>query len=471
VARLARRASDGMLPRRMVHRLSTKLTLAASIAIALVTVVNALQRVQRESELFEVDIRRDHQLLGSVLAETTAELTELSSVEEALLSLDELNRRRVHVQIRWVFDGDAPNESVIVEREGERLLETRIPVRTASGPAGYIELSESLTPQERYTRESVLRIGLWAILTIFASALLVHLAGALILQRPLQLIVSKIQRVGRGDLEGPLKLARTDELGTIGRELDDMCRQLATLQRRAADETEARINALEQLRHADRLGTVGKLASGVAHELGTPLNVVSARAAMIVRGESEGPEVIEDARVIVEQTERMTRIIRQLLDFARRSRPSREPAELRALAASTLSMLGPLASRHGVELVLIDGPAAEAELDVGRIQQVLTNLVMNAIQAQPDGGRVEVSVETIDGRARLSVRDQGPGMEPHVRERIFEPFFTTKDVGEGTGLGLSVVHGIVEEHGGRVIVDSAPGKGSTFTIELPGRVA
>jgi len=452
-------------------RISTKLTLAASVAISIVTVFNALQRVQRERELFEGDLRRDHQVLGTALAETTGALMERAGAEEALLTLEDLNSRRAHVNLRWVLDDVGRATSGIRETEsGERILATHIPVETTSGPAGYIELTQSLTPQDRYMRDSVERIAMWALVTILASALLVHLAGWLLLARPLSPILGKIHRVGQGDLSGPLRMRRTDELGTIAAELDQMCAQLSDLQARAKEETDARIAALDQLRHADRLGTVGKLASGVAHELGTPLNVVSARAKMILRGESEKPEEIaDDARVIVEQSERMTRIIRQLLDFARPRQPSREPADLSALAGSIVAMLGPLAAKSSVELTLIGEPV-EAEVDVGQIQQVMTNLVMNAIQAQPAGGKVELHVESDGDRALLRVTDEGAGISEDARARIFEPFFTTKEVGEGTGLGLSVVHGIVQEHGGRIRVEHRE-RGTVFAVELPRRVA
>ncbi len=372
----------------MIRRISTKLTLAASLAITLVMIPNAIQRVRRETQLFEADIRRDHQVLGRALAETTGALAERAGVEEALLALSELDQRRAHLTIRWVLDRRARDESEIVTLEEGRFLETHVPVTMGSDAAGYISLRESLLPEERYTRESIGRVAVWALITILTCALLIHLAGYAILARPLAPIVAKIDRVGRGDWEGPLALARTDELGVIARELDGMCVRLGLLSRRASEEAEARIAAMEQLRHADRLGTVGKLASGVAHELGTPLNVVSARAKIILGGESEGDEVADDARVIVEQTERMTRIIRQLLDFARRRAPARESTDLRTLAESIASMLRPLAARRSVSLSLEDGAAVEARVDVGQIQQVLTNLVMNAIQAQPEGGRV-----------------------------------------------------------------------------------
>jgi signal transduction histidine kinase len=251
-------------------------------------------------------------------------------------------------------------------------------------------------------------------------------------------------------------------------------------QQRLADETEQRLAAGEQLRHADRLSTVGKLASGVAHELGTPLNVVSGRAKMIVRGQAIGPAVVESAQTIVEQSERMTQIIKQLLGFARRRQPQRKQESLRALAERTLALLRQMAEKAGITFAALDGaPGPIVEVDVSMVEQALTNLVVNAIQAMPTGGsiRVRVGVEAASPPADLGgtqaeyacvhVEDQGVGMTPDQMAHVFEPFFTTKEVGEGTGLGLSVAYGIVRDHGGWIGVASEPNQGSRFSIYLP----
>jgi signal transduction histidine kinase len=235
----------------------------------------------------------------------------------------------------------------------------------------------------------------------------------------------------------------------------------------------------EQIRHADRLSTVGKLAAGVAHELGTPLAVVSGRAKRIVRS---GPpaETGDDARIIVEQADRMAAIIRQLLDFARRRGAVKAPADVGALARSTIGLLAPFAAKRGVMLRVDDASdATPIAVDAGQLQQALTNLIMNGVQAMSRGGELRVAIE----RARLTppaavggaeasylvlrVVDQGVGIQPEHVAHVFEPFFTTKDVGEGTGLGLSVAHGIVAEHGGWIDVASEPGAGATFTVHLP----
>jgi len=290
--------------------------------------------------------------------------------------------------------------------------------------------------------------------------------------RPISRLAEKARRVGTGDLTGPLHLAQRDELGQLATEINLMCDRLAA-------ERLARESATEQLRHADRLTTVGKLASGLAHELGTPLNVVQGRARLIRDREVEGADVLDSARIIVEQAERMTALIQQLLDFARPRPLHKASLSLAGLVTRVCELLATIARKSQVTLrqTLADG--LRVDVDEGQLHQVLTNLVINAIHAMPDGGTVEIVTRELEqtpppyvesrGHAWvvLEVRDTGTGMDAQTRERIFEPFFTTKQVGEGTGLGLSVSWGIVREHGGWIEVQSTPGGGSTFTVHLP----
>jgi signal transduction histidine kinase len=231
-------------------------------------------------------------------------------------------------------------------------------------------------------------------------------------------------------------------------------------------EAQLRREALTLLRHADRLTTIGRLAAGIAHELGTPLNVVSGKASLISAGRTTGEDAKVAARVIEQQTDRMTTIIRHLLDFSRRGGTGRQPTNLRAVADETAELLRPLAKRHGITIAC-EGPATEAQVNRSEIQQVLSNLLTNAIHAMPRGGTIVLRAELGAEMAILRVVDHGNGIAPHVLPRIFDPFFTTKDVGDGTGLGLSVVHGIVDDHGGTIEVDSELGRGTTFTLRLP----
>jgi signal transduction histidine kinase len=239
-----------------------------------------------------------------------------------------------------------------------------------------------------------------------------------------------------------------------------------TMKQRLATEAALRKEALTQLRHADRLTTVGRLAAGLAHELGTPLNVVMGKASLISSGRMIGDDAKKSAVVIEQQADRMTAIIRHLLDFARRGGTSRKRTSLRSLAEETTELLRPLASRTKVTFVC-EGDAAPASVNRGEMQQVLSNLLTNAIHAMPRGGTVRVTTAVEGDKSVLRVVDRGDGIPLAVLPRIFDPFFTTKDVGQGTGLGLSVVHGIVDDHGGTIEVDSEVGRGTTFTICFP----
>jgi signal transduction histidine kinase len=200
---------------------------------------------------------------------------------------------------------------------------------------------------------------------------------------------------------------------------------------------------------------------------------------MIAGSETTPAETLDYARVIVEATDRMTRIIKQLLEFARRKGTDKTTCALEPLARRTLDMLSPLAAKRDVRLVLSAAGETLAFADASALEQVMTNLVVNAVQSMTRPGTVTVEVGKerstppafVGGPsvvlATVRVTDEGEGIREDDVARVFEPFFTTKDVGEGTGLGLSVAYGIVQEHGGWIAVESAVGKGSAFTVYLP----
>jgi signal transduction histidine kinase len=276
--------------------------------------------------------------------------------------------------------------------------------------------------------------------------------------------------------------------GMIGFELALLNRILALLAmwttaavfRRGRLDEEALLDSIAQLRHEDRLKTLGRLAAGVAHELGTPLNVISATADFIQLGALSHEITVENAAIIKNQTERMALIIQQLLHFARRHRPSKLVVDLREVVRQTLSLIGPLAKKEEVTLLpSLGNDPLIARVDFSQIQQALSNLVLNGIQATDRGGCIEVALRQVtvhppgDDRdaprehACISVVDEGEGILPENLDHVFEPFFTTKDTGQGTGLGLSIAYGIVSEHGGWITVESERAKGSRFTIHLP----
>lgn len=363
---------------------------------------------------------------------------------------------------------------------GNEILVTYLPVIVKGELVGALEVSGPLTERDNQFRAELWQILGRTSLAVLAAFLAVAVAGFYFVGRPMRRLVAKARRIGAGDLSGPLDLRQRDEVGVLASEINQMCERLALAQTRVAEETQRRLDASEQLRHADRLTTVGKLASGVAHELGTPLNVVSGRAKMILRGQVQGAELAESAQAIVDQAERMTNIIKQLLGFARRRQPQRRRESLRGVAERTLALLAPMAQKSGIACRMVHSdPEPFGEIDVSLIEQALTNLVVNAIQAMPKGGVLTIRTceEAVSPPAGLAaaagtyaalhVEDTGVGMAPEELRHAFEPFFTTKDVGSGTGLGLSVAHGIVRDHGGWIAATSATDKGSRFSIYLP----
>jgi signal transduction histidine kinase len=296
--------------------------------------------------------------------------------------------------------------------------------------------------------------------------------------RPVGLLVAYARRVGAGDLSQRLSPRSNDEIGDLAIELSRMCEGLQESRDRAEAEMAERLATVDQLRHADRLATVGTLASGVAHELGTPINVIEGHAQLIQEDRASTEACKENAEIITRQCKRMAQIIRDLLRFARRSGRRAGAADVAEVARETLRMLEPLRHKRDVTVsVESDGDSA-ARIESDQMQQVLTNIFVNAIQAMCDGGSLSVRIcrdrVAVQGKGQdtaeylcVRVEDTGTGMDENTKSRIFEPFFTTKDVGDGTGLGLSVAFGIVEDHGGWIDVESEPGRGSVFSIYLP----
>ena len=256
----------------------------------------------------------------------------------------------------------------------------------------------------------------------------------------------------------------SEKLEFSNRQLADLSRQLGKgLQQKQKDLQDTQ----HQLRQTERLAELGTLASGMAHEIGTPMNVILGRAErMIQRTTDEGMK--KGLEIIMAQVERITKIMNQLLTFARRRPLDRRPMDLRRSITECLDVVQERVARHKITVETVfedDLPPVYADPDY--MSQVLLNLVINAVHAMPNGGLLRVTVSSGRGGVKLVVTDTGHGIAEHDLPNIFNPFFTTKEVGKGTGLGLTVVHGIVQEHGGSIEVDSKPGHGAAFTVTLP----
>jgi two-component system NtrC family sensor kinase len=484
-------------------KLTAKIICLVLAVIAVLLAADGYLSVRRDTELFADDMRNDTLLLGHAMKDLVIDVWRTSGQEHALQNLERRNDSGQRIRIRWVWldapQGDAHEPQVPAEKlalvksgrdltllepgnnDGAGYLYTYVPVPVNSSRPSALELCESLDKLVAYRHERTARSVVLAALLALVSGIMLLLFGVKMIGRPLEQLTAKANRTGAGDFTGDLLLAGSDELSELATAINRMCAQLAANREAIRREADARIAALEQLRHAERLATIGRLAAGIAHELGTPLNVVAGRAKLISGEDLSQEEIGECSRIIAEQAARMSNIIRQLLDFARR-RPSRKSScDLAELLKQVLDLLQTTAKKWGVtfELVLPEEGLPPIAVDEAQMQQVLINLIMNGIQAMPDGGRLRAAIKferifpPLPEGARekdcliIDIADEGEGIRPENIRHLFEPFFTTREVGQGTGLGLSIAYGIVKEHGGWIDVNSDPGTGTCFSVYLP----
>ena len=236
------------------------------------------------------------------------------------------------------------------------------------------------------------------------------------------------------------------------------------------EDVTARISLEEQLQQREKLSSIGLLAAGVAHEVNTPLTGVSSYTQMLLGMLNENDPKHALLQKVRTQAERATNIVNNLLNFSRTGSATEFcEVDVARVLDDTLQLLEPQLRRSQIEIIRrYDKDAPEAYANAGKLQQVFTNLILNARDAIPDGGRIVVATDTADdGSLVAEISDTGIGIAPENVAKIYDPFFTTKGVGQGTGLGLAVSYGIVQEHGGHITVDSTPGHGTTFRIILP----
>lgn len=369
----------------------------------------------------------------------------------------------------------------VSKSEGNNFLYTYIPVDIDSRAKGALELSQPLSTLEKFSKKMLQR-------AFFITSLLALVCGLILynfmnrkIRIPLLRLTEQVRRISEGDFVVDNKVDGDDELAELARTLNDMCSRLIIAKQKINFEYEARLKTLEQLRHTERLSTFGLISAGIAHEIGTPLNVVDGRAKMIISEDLDKAEIKECASIIKNQAERMTVIVRQLLDFTRRPKQHIATENISVLIKQVFQFLHPMAAKQHVSFALTKEEKAETELlvDGSQIQQVLVNLLMNSVQAMPEGGKIDVRLTNeepdsndVDGQPvskflKIRIVDEGEGICPENLEHIFTPFFTTKKVGTGTGLGLSIAHGIVEEHGGWIDVEGTAKVGACFSVYLP----
>ncbi len=283
-------------------------------------------------------------------------------------------------------------------------------------------------------------------------------------------------RIADGELEVRAPITTGDELGELGESFNELASEIQQLVARLEQNLQDLRSTQAQLIQSGKLVAVGELAAGVAHELNNPLSVVLTYSMLLQEKLELLPEeahdqvtkIGEQLDLMQSSAQRCKKIVDNLLLFSRQNDSEMSEIDIEDLLARTFDLIGSQLKKQGVQVGLdIEPGLPSLHGNFSQLQQVVTNLSLNAMQAMASGGELSVTTRSHDGECELSFADQGTGIPAEHLERIFEPFFTTKAIGEGTGLGLSIALGIVQAHGGRLTVDSVLGCGTTFRMSLP----
>jgi signal transduction histidine kinase len=293
--------------------------------------------------------------------------------------------------------------------------------------------------------------------------------------QPLRTLTRQVEAIGQGQFTHRLPTTRRDEIGRLAQEFDRMCVRLEAAYRTLETENDAKLRLERDLRQSEQLATVGKLAARLAHEIGTPLNVIQGRAEQLLRREHLPERDRAFLEVIVSQIDRISGFIRQLLTQARRSAPHLRVVHLHEIVRRVWEAVSDRGAATNVEVRLDLAEGLPPVMgDPEQLQQVLLNLSVNALQAVGPAGRVSLRTRCQphaspgqDGYIEVEVADTGPGIPADELPHIFEPFFTTKGVTGGTGLGLTISREIVRSHHGEIRVESQPGHETRFIVSLP----
>jgi len=455
-------------------KVASKIVLVASLAFLPLLCIHTWMSLEREEALFRTDMERDLALLGKHLERIAAiewSRSGAAGVSSMLADAAKADRR---VALEW----RSPSRGKRGVEQRPRAVAWVEPVVVDGNTVGEITLIEPLAPMYRYLNSTLVRLGSLTLLLIAAGLLAARLLSRQLIGRRLDRLVQFAADTGSGKFVQNLDVGGRDEITRLGSSLEQMSVSLELARREAERLGNERLSMLQHLRHADRLASVGRLAGSVAHELGTPLNVVMGHATRISEGSQSPAETKESAATIHRQVRRMEATIREILGFVRQAPAEEQRIDLKAVVESVCGLLQPLARARGVELE-VDAESAPAEV-WGRelqLEQALSNIVSNAIDASPDDGLVVLSIsrqerEATLGRKRrqviaVCVRDQGPGVAEADIAHLFQAFYTSKAAGHGTGLGLWLADGIIRNHDGSIEVENGADGGACFTIALP----
>lgn len=347
---------------------------------------------------------------------------------------------------------------------------------------GMVEANLSMAAVDMAMKKQKEAIAVYIISFIVVISLLLCIILWKFVSKPVALLIEGMEKAGRGNLEHTVQVKSKDEMGTLADAFNAMKTDLKhakeyleswakVLEEEVLEKTEEIRRSHTQLLKTEKLASLGKMAAGVAHEINNPLTGIVTFAHLMLKRAAPGSEEQKDLEVIIEQANRCTKIIKGLLGFARATDSEKRPVNVNEVLDSSIQMLSSKADFQNIHFVVsMDETLGHVIADPSQIQQIFLNILFNASDAMDGRGTITINTRKVfeneKAFAEVEFTDTGPGIPEEDISKIFEPFFTTKPVGEGTGLGLAVCHGILEEHGGNIRVKSN-GEGVSFFVRLP----
>ena len=398
-----------------------------------------------------------HQVLNAAIAHQTVDDSAAQVVDESGMVIASTDASRVLRQLpyrEFVLNAIRTDGSGTLNRNAPGLTESVVAfARMSAAPwtvtldqAEVIALADAHRLQMTLTVFGIVFIALAMAILIFVVR---SFAG------PIELITADARLIAAGDLNVRFTSGRTDEIGILASALDDMKMKLK--------------HSYERLLQSEKMALMGQVVAGIAHELNNPLTIVMGHTELMLH-ETVDDRLKQPLSRVHDGAQRASKIVRNLLTFARQQKPERKPTDINAVILKTVELRAYELKVNNIELITDLAPIPQTLADAHQLQQVFLNLIVNAEHAMLESrgkGRLTIRSHAVDNHIEISFHDDGPGIPEENLRRIFDPFFTTKAVGKGTGLGLSICQGIVAEHSGRIAAFSTPGHGSRFTVELP----
>ncbi len=344
---------------------------------------------------------------------------------------------------------------------------------------GVLDIGMSLEDVDSEIKGAQNKMVVFAIIAFLVISVTIGISINRYVTRPVKELVTGTRRVAEGDLDYSISVKGEDEIAQLASSFSQMTQDLKkadeellewgkTLEQKVRERTEELRKTENQLIQSDKVASLGKLAAGVAHEINSPLTGILTYSSLLLQAKKDEDPDKEDLEVIVNETNRCKKIVKGLLDYARQTEPRKTLSDINEVADKSIDLISHQASLQNVKIEKkLQPDLPKIMIDVGQIQQVFINILLNAIEAMPQGGTLTLSSGMDDQMVALRFADTGIGIPEEILPKILDPFFTTKEQGRGTGLGLSVSYGIIERHRGKLEVKSKVGEGSTFTVKLP----